>query len=82
MPRGISEKIKGLDSFHEGFHMRLDNGKNYYGSFFGACLSVLTVVILMGFAYTKMETLVGRDDVSIIESFQDNYFSDRDMFSA
>ena len=82
MKNACGEKVKGFDSFNEGFHMRLDNGETNYGSYFGALLTFANLVIMCGFAYTKLDTLVGRSDVSIIESFQDGYFKDRDMFSA
>ena len=40
------------------------------------------IFILIAFAYTKLETLIGRDDVDIIETFQDNYWKDSEQFTA
>ena len=63
------QKIKAFDQFGEGFHMTLENGDQSYGSYFGALISVIFGIILIGFAYTKMETLYELKDVDIIESF-------------
>ena len=70
--------IKGIDQFGEGFRMKLDNGEQKYGSFFGVFVTVLFGLVLFGFSYAKMETLIGRDDIDIISSYEENHFADNE----
>lgn len=62
--------------------MKLDNGDQTYGSYCGVFFTVFFSLIMVGFAYTKMDSLLGYDDVDIIEAFQDNFFADSEEFNA
>ena len=62
--------------------MKLDNGEQKYGSFFGVFVTVLFGLVLFGFSYAKMETLIGRDDIDIISSYEENHFADNEQFTA
>ena len=62
--------------------MKLDNGEQTYGSYCGVFVTILFGLVLFGFSYAKMETLVGRDDIDIISAYQDSHFLDNEEFSA
>ena len=55
-------KTKSTDFFGEGFHMRLDGESIELNSWGGAICSLLLIVILMAYAFQKIEILVHKED--------------------
>ena len=48
--------------------MKLERDETSYKSWFGFCATIIVAIFLLGFSQAKMQTLLKRKDVDIIES--------------
>mmetsp|Transcript_10769 Transcript_10769/g.13475 ORF Transcript_10769/g.13475 Transcript_10769/m.13475 type:complete len:260 (+) Transcript_10769:65-844(+) len=78
----VGARARKMDSFAEGFQMKFDHGETHYGSLGGFACTLFLIISLLGFAYTKMQTLLQRKDTDIIEAFQESHFPDHERFNA
>ena len=62
--------------------MKVERDETTYTSWFGTLATILVAFFLAGFAFAKVQTLIKRKDVDIIESKQDNAFEDYEQFSS
>ena len=62
--------------------MKLEDGETTVGSLLGFCLSIITALAVLGFAYTKAQTLFERKEVDIITSIARDHFQDNEEFSS
>ena len=74
--RGFDKKKKGqylgkmrdIDMFGEKFQLKLDGSVMAKTSYMGACLTLLTAIVTLGFLYTKIQTLNKKHDVDIMSA--------------
>mmetsp|Transcript_32021 Transcript_32021/g.42437 ORF Transcript_32021/g.42437 Transcript_32021/m.42437 type:complete len:171 (+) Transcript_32021:114-626(+) len=62
--------------------MKLEGDESTRASYFGATCSIILAIFLLGFVYTKMQTLLKLKDVDIFSATQDFHFPDSEQFSA
>lgn len=80
--RSAGKKFRMIDQFPESFAMRIQKEDTSQTSYFGACCSIVLAIMLVGFMYAKVQTLLKLKDVDIFSATQDFYFPDSETFSA
>ena len=62
--------------------MKLDEGSDSIKSLMGSLCSILLTIVLFTYAYQKMDVLIGRKDIDVLQTTNEMYFPDDDEFSA
>ena len=70
----LTSQARSMDSFSQSFKMKLENGQTSMGSLLGFCLTIVTALAVMGFAYTKAQILFERKEVDVITSVAKDFF--------
>ena len=59
----------------------MPNQNDYYRSYLGTFMSLLTIIIIISYASFKFRDLLQFSDYQLLEIIQENYFTDQDTFS-
>ena len=79
--RVCQQRLKEKDNFGEGFSMNLDRGKSELHSCAGLISSILLGIIVIMYAYLKTDVLINNKDVNLLQSINQYFYSDEDIFS-
>ena len=60
--------------------MMLPDNNDRYKTQLGACLSVLTIIVMLSFASYKMSVLLTQSDYKVLERSEADYFESTDEF--
>ena len=62
--------------------MKFEGGKKELRSITGATLSILLIIVLLGYVGLKVDTLIRRSQVDIISAVNEDFYDDQKTFSA
>ena len=65
-----------MDRFGQSFTMKFEGGKKELKSITGAALSILLIIILLGYTGLKVDNLIRRSQIDIIEAINEDYYED------
>ena len=68
----LVDSIKGLDSFGQNFNMKIKEDSNSFDSWMGLFLSVILVVIMGTFIYTKGVAWKEKKDVDVMSALYEH----------
>ena len=71
-----------MDRFGESFTMKFEGGKKQLKSITGATLSILLIIVLLGYTALKVDTLLRRNQISIISAVNEDFYEDTEQISA
>ena len=72
----FGDKIMTMDRFGESFTMKFEGGKKQLKSITGATLSILLIIVLLGYTALKVDTLLRRNQISIISAVNEDFYED------
>ena len=78
----FGDKIQSMDRFGESFTMKFEGGKKQLKSITGATLSILLIIVLLGYTALKVDTLLRRNQISIISAVNEDFYEDTYQVSA
>ena len=61
--------------------MKIDAGSDSIKSLMGSLCSILLTILILTYAYQKMDVLIARKDVDILSTTNDKHWTDDDIFS-
>ena len=62
--------------------MKLDEGSDSIKSLMGSLCSIMLTILILSYAYQKMDVLIERKDIDVLSTTNEMYFPDDDEFSA
>ena len=71
-----------MDRFGESFTMKFEGGKKELKSITGATLSILLIIILLGYTSLKVDNLLRRSQIDIIEAVNENFYEETKQIGA
>ena len=71
-----------MDRFGESFTMKFEGGKKELKSITGAALSILLIIVLLGYTALKVDNLMRRSQVSIISAVNEDFYQDTEQIGA
>ena len=71
-----------MDRFGESFTMKFEGGKKQLKSITGAALSILLIIVLLGYTALKVDNLMRRSQVSIISAVNEDFYEDTEQIGA
>ena len=77
----LSGALKHTDQFGEAFHMKLKGNNSFYRSYIGAFCSFILSIFLTMFIVAKLQTLILKSDVDILQNDDDNAIGQTERFS-
>jgi len=77
----VTSKFKQIDIFGQEFEMKVHKNDTQYRSIMGAFCTVMTGIFMLSFCLTKLQTLLQRSDVDIMEANHENNIDEDDPFS-
>ena len=78
----MARKFKSIDQFGDEFEMQIDGELSNTTSYMGTILTIIFVILIATFAYSKIMVLVDMGDVTVVGSTADDYFTDDDHFNS
>ena len=78
----MARKFKSIDQFGDEFEMQIDGELSNTTSYMGTILTIIFVILIATFAYSKIMVLVDMGDVTVVGSTADDYFTDDDHFDS
>ena len=67
--------------FAESFRMRFDKGKSALTSWVGSFCSIFLTVIVLAYTYQKINVLIDKKDVDVLQTTKFQALTDDDTFS-
>ena len=61
--------------------MKLEHGQATLPSIMGTIFSLISFMLVIGYATQKFDVLISRKDVDIVLSVRENYFDDNEKFA-
>ena len=77
----IKSSFKGIDDFGQSFQMKLDGSSIEIQSYMGSALTIIMGLITIMFTYTKIITLIEKNDVDLMYALMENAIDFREPFS-
>ena len=71
-----------MDRFGESFTMKFEGGKKELKSITGATLSILLIIVLLGYTALKVDNLLRRNQISIISAVNEDFYEDTEQVGA
>ena len=71
-----------MDRFGESFTMKFEGGKKELKSITGATLSILLIIVLLGYTALKVDNLLRRNQISIISAVNEDFYADTEQVGA
>ena len=65
-----------MDRFGESFTMKFEGGKTELKSITGATLSILLIIVLLGYTGLKVDNLIRRSQIDIISAVNEDFYDD------
>ena len=71
-----------MDRFGESFTMKFEGGKTQLKSITGTTLTILLIIILLGYTALKVDNLIKRSKVDIISAVNEDFYDENYRFGA
>ena len=68
----MGKSFQSVDEFGQGFRMKLDGSSRMKNSYMGSCLTIIMFLVTLLFTYTKVVTLIEKNDVDIMSALMEN----------
>ena len=72
--------ILSIDQFSETFSMKLDGESNEVRTFMGSLCSIVLLLVVLAYAYQKVDVYINKRDVDIMTSVQRKFYGDEYVF--
>ena len=76
----VQQKTLNIDLYRTSFNFLLPENQMEYRSFLGACLTIMTLLLLISFSGYKMIDLLGYDNYKLQVSTQSDFFPTEETF--
>jgi len=71
-----------MDQFGQGFSMRLDGPQSQVSTLLGTLCTLMLAIIVLAYAYQKMDVLMNRKSVDILSTVSELAFEETDLLTA
>ena len=78
--RKVKDRLLSFDKFSHDFHMTFDAGRKSVATWTGVMLSLLLLVLIIGYFVSKLQVLILKTDTNITIATSQYHFTDEDIF--